>query len=144
VSVDEGRSPSDGASEVERLVARVLLVGGVLGVAVALVGLVLYATQGGLRGGTIDLERELQRRAHGQSPAVFLSVREVVRGVTRRPFDPLAVMELGLLMLVGTPALGVTLAVPAFLAVGDRQYAVIAGIVLAILVVGFLITGSGA
>jgi uncharacterized membrane protein len=71
-------------------------------------------------------------------------VREVVRGVTRRPFDPLAVMELGLLMLVGTPALGVTLAVPAFLAVGDRQYAVIAGIVLAILVVGFLITGSGA
>ena len=136
------RRASDGVLGVERLVARVLLLGGALGVTVALVGLILYATAGGIHGDSVDVERVLAHRAQGQPPAAFLSIWEVVRGVARRPIDPLAVMELGLLALVGTPAVGVAVAIPAFLTAGDRQYAVIAAIVLTMLVVGFLVAGG--
>jgi uncharacterized membrane protein len=73
---------------------------------------------------------------------VFVSVAEVVRGLSARPIDPLAVTALGLVLLLVTPVLGVALAIPAFLARGDYQYAAIAAFVFAMLVVSALLAGG--
>jgi uncharacterized membrane protein len=45
-------------------------------------------------------------------------------------------------LLLMTPVLGAALSIPGFLAVGDRRYATIAAIVLAMLVLGALLTGG--
>jgi uncharacterized membrane protein len=56
--------------------------------------------------------------------------------------DPLAVTALGLVALMATPIVAVALAIPAFLRTGDRRYAVIAAIVLAMLVVSLGVAGG--
>jgi uncharacterized membrane protein len=131
-----------GDTGAERLVSRVLLWGGAASVALMLVGLVLYVAHGGFHAGTADFERIVRRREEGQPPVVFVSVREVARGVLHRPPEPLALIALGILMLVLTPVAGVATAIPAFARAGDRDYAIIATIVLGVLAVSFLLAGG--
>jgi uncharacterized membrane protein len=122
---------------VEHLVSRILLFGGLLGIALALLGLVLYAAHGGFRHHVLDL-----RRPVGQPPGVFVSVRQVIDGLTGRPIDPLAVSALGLVLLMMTPAVAVATALPAFWWTGDRRYALIALVVLAMLALSATLAGS--
>jgi uncharacterized membrane protein len=128
--------------QVEGMVARVLLWGGLSSIALMLLGLALHAGHGGFHGHTLELHRpaRLERDAH--LPGVFVSVTEVFDGLAARPIDPHAVIALGVVLLLMTPVLGVALAIPGFLAAGDLRYGTIAGIVLAMLVLGALLTGG--
>lgn len=123
---------------VEQPVARVLLVGGLLGIALALLGLGLYAAHGGFHQHVVHLSRP----AAGNPPGVFVSVRQVLDGLRRRPIDPLAVSALGLVLLMITPAVAVATAIPTFWWTGDHRYAIIAAIVLAMLVLSAAFAGS--
>ncbi len=125
-------------SSVESLVAGVLLVGGLLGIGLVLAGLGLYAAQGGFHHHVLLL----QRPAGADPPGVITSVRQVVEGLRRSPPDPLAVSTLGLVLLMATPIVAVALAIPAFLSSGDRRFATIAAIVLAMLVVSLALAGG--
>jgi uncharacterized membrane protein len=121
----------------ERLVARVLLVGGLLGIALIVVGLGLYASQGGFHAHALRVDRLVPGE-----PGVFVSVRQVVDGMRRHPVDPLAVSALGLVLLMATPGLAVAVAIPAFVAARDYRYAGIAALVLAMLLVSLLLAGA--
>jgi uncharacterized membrane protein len=123
---------------VEYLVARMLLAGGLIGIALILAGGALYALHGGFHHHAVHLTRP----ADGGAPGVFTSVRQVVDGLRGRPMDPLAVTALGLVALMATPIVAVALAIPAFLRTGDRRYAAIAAIVLAMLVVSLGVAGG--
>lgn len=123
---------------VERLVARTLLAGGLVGIALILLGGGLYAVHGGFHHHVLDLTRP----PGGPPPGVFTSVRQVLDGLRRRPMDPLAVAALGLVALMATPIMAVALAIPAFLRAGDRRYAAIAAIVLTMLVVSLTVAGG--
>ena len=121
----------------EHLVSRILLCGGLLGIGLVLLGLVLYAAHGGFRHHVLDLRRQ----PAVQPPGVFVSVRQVADGLGHRPIDPLAVSALGLVVLMVTPAAAVVTAVPAFWWTGDRRYALIALVVLALLALSATLAG---
>jgi uncharacterized membrane protein len=123
---------------VEQLVARVLLAGGLLGIALVLLGLGLYAAHGGFHHHVLLLNRP----PAGNPPGVFVSVRQVLDGLRRRPIEPLAVSALGLVLLMVTPVVAVAAAVPAFWWMGDRRYTIIAAVVLAMLVLSATLAGS--
>jgi uncharacterized membrane protein len=137
--MSKARRPGSGhVPAVELLVARTLLVGGLLGIALILVGGGLYAAHGGFHHHLLQLSRP-----SGAAPAgVYTSVRQVLDGLRRRPVDPLALTALGLVALMATPILAVALAIPGFLQAGDHRYAAIAGIVLALLVVSLAAVGG--
>ncbi len=124
---------------VEHLVARVLLVGGLLGLALIALGLGLYAAQGGFHGHVLALHPPT---TGAPPPGVFVSVRQIVVGLRQRPMDPLAVGALGLVVLMSTPGVAVTLAIPGFLLAGDGRFALIAGLVLTMLLVSLLLAGA--
>jgi uncharacterized membrane protein len=123
---------------VEHLVSRILLCGGLLGIGLVLLGLTLYAAHGGFRHHVLDLKR----LPAGHPPGVFVSVRQVVDGLRSRPIDPLAASALGLVLLMITPAVAVAAALPAFWWTGDRRYALIALVVLAMLALSAILAGS--
>jgi len=122
------RAPTAGRAE--RLISLLLLGGGVASIALIALGLGWYAAQTGLEG-------SLTRPA-----PVFTSLRAVGDGLSHRPVSPLAVSALGLLLLVATPVLGVGAAVLAFWRAGDRRYAAIAAVVLALLLISFSLAGG--
>ena len=128
--------------QVEGLVARVLFWGGLISIALVVLGLGLYAGHGGFHAHRLDLHRAVRPERHAHVPEVFVSLTEVFRGLAARPIDPVAIIALGLVLLLVTPVLGVALAIPGFLAVGDRRHAAIAATVLAMLVLGALLTGG--
>jgi uncharacterized membrane protein len=117
------------SSTVERAVARALLWGGVFSVSIMLGGLALYAVQGHPH--ARDAVRVMHNRQAGRAVDVFTSLSDVRRALGQRPVDALAVATLGLLALLATPMVGV--AVASFWRQGDRQYALIAAAVLAML-----------
>lgn len=121
----------------ERLVARVLLAGGLFAIALIVLGLGLYAGQGGFRLHVLRVDRAVPGE-----PGVFVSIRQVVNGMRRHPVDPLAVSALGLVLLMATPGLAVAVAIPAFVTARDYRYAGIASLVLAMLLVSLLLAGA--
>jgi uncharacterized membrane protein len=129
------------APRVERWVARVLLLGGLLSVSLVLGGLVVYAIQG--RPEAREIVRVIENRQAGRAVDVFTSLGDVRRALTRRPPDPLAVTALGLVLLMATPVLGVVAAGVAFWRARDRQYAGIAGVVLAMLLLSIALAAGG-
>lgn len=128
-------------STVERTVSRVLLWGGLLSVALMLGGLVLYAVQGHPH--MRDVLAALRTRQPGVVVDVFTSLADVQRGLRQRPPDALAITALGLVCLLATPVTGIALAIVAFWDESDRQYAIIAAIVLTMLLAS-LALASGA
>jgi uncharacterized membrane protein len=128
-------------AKVEGLIARILLGGGLLSIALVVAGLALYAAHGGFSGRTLELHRVV--RAGGAHPAdVFVSFSEVAGGLRARPVDGRAVIALGLALLLVTPVVGVATAIPGFLAAHDYRYGIIASIVLAMLALSFLFAGG--
>jgi uncharacterized membrane protein len=128
--------------QVEALVARVLLWGGLLSIALVVLGLGLHAAHGGFHAHALELHRTVRTERHAHPPEVFVSLTGVIHGLAARPIDPVAVIALGLVLLLVTPILGVAMAIPGFLAVGDSRYAAIAAFVLTMLVLGALLTGG--
>ena len=128
------------ASVAERLVSRVLLWGGLLGVALILLGLVVYASSGHPH--AREIVRVMHNREAGRALDVFTSLGDVRRALTQQPPDPLAVTALGLVCLLVTPAVGVAVATCAFWSVGDRLYAGIAALVLGMLLLSFAMAGG--
>jgi uncharacterized membrane protein len=126
------------AFSVEALVARVLLFGGLIGLALIALGLGLYAAHGGFHQHVLQLSRP----PGSAPPGVFMSVKQIVLGLRRRPIDPLAVSAIGLVVLMATPGVAVALAIPGFLAARDFRYATIAALVLAMLLVSLLLVGA--
>lgn len=122
---------------VEHLVARVLLVGGLLGLALIALGLGLYAAHGGFHHHVLALTRPAGAPA---PPGVFVSLRQIVLGL--RQWDPLAIGALGLVVLMATPGVAVTLAIPGFVIAGDGRFALIASLVLTMLLVSLLLAGA--
>jgi uncharacterized membrane protein len=123
---------------VERAVAVVLLVGGLLGIGLVALGLGLYAAHGGFHQHVLHLDR-----APGAAPpGVFTSIRQVLDGLERRPVDPLAVGALGLVLLLATPGVAAMVAIPAFVAAADYRFATIAALVLAMLLLSLLFAGA--
>jgi len=131
-------TPTRPALAVEFLVARVLLVGGLVGLALIVLGLGLYAAHGGFHQHVLLLNRP----AGEAPPGVFTSLRQIGVGLRHRPVDPLALSALGLVLLMATPGAAVTLAIPGFLAARDFRYATIAALVLAMLLVSLLLAGA--
>jgi uncharacterized membrane protein len=126
----------------ERLVSRVLSLGGLVSLTVLVVGLVIYVAAAGTGQETNDLYRSLTHAQAGRPAAVYSTLTEIAHGVRREPPDPLAIIALGLVLLVATPVASLVAAMVAFARAGDRDYAVIAAIVLCILLVSFTLSGG--
>jgi len=126
---------------VDRLIGRILMVGGLLSIALMLAGLVIYAAHGHPQ--ARELVRVVHNREAGRAVDVFTSLGDVRRALAQRPPDPLAVTALGLVCLLATPVLGVAAASLGFWRAGDREYAVIAGVVLAMLLLSFALAAGG-
>lgn len=129
------------ASAVERAVARVLLWGGLLSVFLMLLGLALYAGQA--HSHVREVMRIVQNREAGRAVDVFTSLAEVSRALRQRPPEALAIATLGLLCLLATPVVGVSVAAVSFWREHDRRYALISAVVLAMLLVSLaFVAGS--
>jgi uncharacterized membrane protein len=128
-------------ASVDRLIGRILLVGGLASVALIVVGLAIYAAQDHPQ--ARELVRVIHNRAAGRPPDVFTSLGDVRRALAQRPPDPLAVTALGLVCLLVTPVVGVAAAIVGFVRARDRDYAVIAGVVLGMLLLSFALAAGG-
>jgi uncharacterized membrane protein len=137
-----GRAHRDERERAGELIATVLLWGGLASIALVIVGVALYAGHGGFRGAVIQLHRVEQASQPGNVPGAFSSIAAVLRGLTARPFDPLAVVALGLVLLLMTPVAGVAVAIPVFLAERDYRYATVATLVLAMLILSLFMSGG--
>ena len=127
-------------SGVERVLSRVLFLGGVLSIALMLFGLLGFAVRSH---DTLEITGMTRHREAGRAVGVFTSISAVRRALDRRPVDPLAVAAVGILLLLVTPIVAVMVAVPAFIAAGDGRYALIAGLLAALLVGSLVFGGSG-
>jgi len=127
---------------VERMIAQVLLWGGLLGGLLVVLGVVLLIRHGGFDRPVLEIQRLTRPGRADHPPEVFVSVPEVLRGLRARPVAPLAVTALGLVLLVITPVVSVAAAIAAFFHEGDRQYAAVAAIVLSMLLVSLLLAGG--
>jgi uncharacterized membrane protein len=125
---------------VERIVSRVLTWGGLLSVCLMLAGLAAFVLQG--QPHVREIVRVVHNREAGRALDVFTSLADVRRALSQHPPDPLGVTALGLVCLLATPVAGVALAIPAFWRAGDRQYALIAAAVLAMLLVSAALAGG--
>jgi uncharacterized membrane protein len=127
----------------EGLVSTILRVGILLGAALIVVGLVLLAHTGQTGYGPVTPHglAALLRFSPPGSPGHFPTtpgqvVRDALGG------KPYAIIELGLLVLIATPALRVALSVGFFAAERDRFYTILTLLVLAVLVASYLL-GAG-
>ena len=79
----------------ERLVSRVLSLGGLVSLTVLVGGLVIYVAAAGTGQETNDLYRSLTHEQAGRPAAVYSTLTEIAHGVSRTPPDPLAIIALG-------------------------------------------------
>lgn len=116
----------------EVMVARLVLLGGVLSVALMLAGLVAIETHG-VDGHGVEFPRIVENREAGRAVDVFVSVGQLAQALSRWPPDPVAVMTVGVVVLLVTPALGLAAALVGFIRDRDRVYAVISTLLIAVL-----------
>jgi uncharacterized membrane protein len=128
------------SSAVERAVARVLLWGGLVSVALMLTGLCVYAAEGPPH--AWERTRIVQKHPADGAVRVFTSLTDVSRGLRQRPPDGLAIATLGLLCLLATPLAGVGVASAYFWRERDLPYALIGAVVLAMLLVSLVLEGA--
>jgi uncharacterized membrane protein len=121
--------------------ARVLLVGGIAGVAVMVLGVLLAVLEGEARLPTRDAAAVVQAPAAPGTPHTPVSAAEILRGLTHRPVNPLAIAALGIVTLFVTPVVAVAAAGLAFLREGDTRFVVISAIVVALLLLSFALGG---
>jgi uncharacterized membrane protein len=136
------RAPGGRGERPGELIAAVLFWGGLASIALVIVGLAVYAGHGGFRNAVIQVHRGEHTAHPGAPPDAFTSIAAVVRGLTAHPFDPLAAVALGLVLLLMTPVVGVAVAIPAFIAERDLRYAGIAALVLLMLILSLFVSGG--
>ena len=124
----------------ERLVSRVLFIGGIVSLVVLVLGLLAYVAAARQGETTAALDRIMAHEVKGHPAAVYSTLSEIRHGLARR--DALAVTALGLVLLAATPVIGVMVAIVAFARARDHDYAVIAAIVLCVLMVSFILSGG--
>jgi uncharacterized membrane protein len=126
----------------EKFVAWILLLGGVLGVSVMVLGIVAAVVQAhGLQ--AIMHMREPVGGGTGRAADAVSSVGQIARGLRQRPVDPLAVSAVGIVVLFATPVAAVIASGIAFLAEGDRRFAVICALIATALVASFWVGAGG-
>jgi uncharacterized membrane protein len=130
-------------SAVERLTARILLLGGSLAVALMLVGLVALEVRATRTAHPLDVAHVVENRQAGRPADVFVSLPQLARVLGRRPPDPVAVITAGIVVLLATPGAALLVALTAFLRLRDREYAAICTALAAALVCGFLLNAGG-
>ena len=127
----------------EGLVARLVSFGGVASVALMLIGLLAIEIHALALRQPIEAPRIAENRDAGRSVDVFVSVPQLAHALRRWPPDPVAAMTLGIVMLLITPALGVTAALVGFIHERDRVYSVISTLLLVALVFGLMFRLGG-
>ena len=127
----------------ERVVSRVLLVGGFLAVALMIGGLAALEIRAMRTAHPLDIAHVVENREAGRSVDVFVSVPQLTRALTRWPPSPLAVIAAGIVGLLATPAAGLLAALLAFAREHDARYVVICAALLVGLVVGFFLNVAG-
>ena len=106
---------------IDRYIRAVLLGGMILSVGVMVVGLLMFAVSGG------DWEE------------VTLSLDGIIKGIAQG--NPVAVIDLGILLLIATPLMRVIVALMAFAAERETRFVIVALIVLG--VVGLALLAGG-
>jgi uncharacterized membrane protein len=126
----------------ERWVSRVLLAGGLLGVALMTVGVIgsaLWAEHGLPR---LVLDHAQGAAAGGHAADTLVSLRQIVGALSHRPPDPLGIAALGIVVLFVTPLASVVTAGVAFALEGDRRFVAISSVVVAALVLSLWLGGA--
>lgn len=120
----------------EQVVARLLSWGGVLGVALMVVGVAIHVESGHRTepGGGGAAIGHVQDRV---GPAASLAAMH--RVLRQWPPDPLAVADVGIAVVLITPILGVGAAAAAFWVSGDYRYVLVAGAVLAVILTSIVV-----
>jgi uncharacterized membrane protein len=127
----------------ERLVSRILLLGGLVAVLLMLVGLIGLEWPAAHAVGGPDAAHVVENREAGRATDAFVSLPQVGRALRRRPPAPSAVIAAGIVVLLATPAVALVGALVAFAVAGDLCYAAICVGLLAELVCGFWLTAGG-
>ena len=127
----------------ERAVSRVLFLGGFLAVALMIGGLAALELRALRTAHPLDIAHVVENREAGRSVDVFVSVPQLARALARWPPSPLAVIVVGIVVLLATPAVGVVAALIAFAREHDRLYVVICVALLVGLVTGFFLNVGG-
>lgn len=117
---------------VEQVIGNLLRLGVLVAAGVALLGGVFLLAQHGSRLADYGTFR-------GET-AEFTSLGGIARGVLA--LDSRAIVQLALVLLIATPIVRVIFSLVAFLVQRDRLYAVITGIVLAVLLFSLLFGGG--
>lgn len=125
--------------DVERAVSRVLLLGGSVAVTLMLLGLLALEVRAARTAHPLDIARVVENRAAGRSADVFVSLPQLGRALVHRPLDPVAVITVGVVVLLGTPSAALIAALAGFLRAGERGYAAVGAALLLALAGGFLV-----
>jgi uncharacterized membrane protein len=120
--------PPAGGKQIENAMGNLLRAGVLTAGAVVLLGGVLYLLQNGT--GLVDYHEFLG------AAGTLSGLREIFPAAMA--LDPPAVIQLGMLLLIATPAARVLFALISFLRERDRAFVGITLIVLAVLLYGFL------
>jgi uncharacterized membrane protein len=112
-------------------VARVLLVGGLVSVALMLAGLLVLEAYALTGDRALDVPRLIQDRN------VLVSLPELGHALRRWPPDPVALMTAGIVLLLLTPMLALAAALTEFVRERDSTYAIIAAALIVALMFGF-------
>jgi uncharacterized membrane protein len=120
--------PAEADQSLEMAIGMMLRVGVSVAAAVILIGGILYLSHPGAAAPDY-------RRFHA-APAEALSIHGTFAGVARG--SSLSIIQLGVLLLIATPVVRVVFALVGFVREGDRLYAWVSAVVLAILVFSLL------
>ena len=127
---------------VERVIAHVLLWGGLLGGLLVVLGLILFAGHGGFQRPVLEVQRLIRPGRADHPPEVFVSVSEVLRG-PEGPAGRPARRDCPRAGVAADHARGERGRGDSRLSgEGDRRYAAIAGVVLSLLLTSLLLAGG--
>ena len=117
----------------ELLASRILFLGGVSSVCVIALGIAGFLWIHGVAAAAA-------RWAPTANPhVVYVSVADVARALSRWPAEPLAVVAAGILLLLATPVIALVGVFAVFAGTGERRYTVIAGVLIAALLVSLVL-----
>lgn len=118
--------------EIEQVIGRLLQFGVLLAAAVTLVGGIMLLLHHG--------SAPVSYSVFQGEPAYLRSLTAIVRAAFSG--DPMAIVQLGLLLLIATPVARVAFTLVAFALQHDRLYVLVTTIVLALLLYGLVFGGA--
>jgi len=135
-AVQDRRGPKAAAAGLNPIVSAFLRYGVAVAAAVMMMGLVMLFAQVGPKAFV-----SMPRARVTDVTTDLTSLRAVLRELV--PPEPQAVMDAGVLLLIATPVLTVGASAVAFAFEHDWLYAAIAGVVLSMLLLGFVLGSRG-